>query len=85
MSAVAENMQPVAIRALIRMLVPAGEASRTEISGAIVIPVMMAKAAKRILLSGLFLLQTLEEKMMTNSTAKKAYISHGISMKYWMK
>lgn len=83
--AVAVNINPVAISAFVSIIAPPDVARTSVMSGAIVIPVMNAKSAKRKRFSGLFLLHVLDVKIIPNSAAKSTYISHGYDRKNPMK
>lgn len=83
--AVAVNTSAVATRALVTIIIPAGVAATIPINGAMVTPVMKAKAANKKRLSGAFWLHILEVKIIINSTAKAANISQGIAVKYSIK
>lgn len=75
--AVAVNIRPVAASAFQSIAIPAWVAAKTPINGAIVTPVIRAKAAKRTLFIGLFWLHHLEVNIIISSRAKSTYISHG--------
>jgi len=76
------NVHAVASKAFIRIITPPTLVRTKAIRGAIVIPVMNAKAANMILFSGDLRLHILDVKMMINSVMKSTHIRAGICIKY---